>query len=94
MKKLNFKPTGERVLVAKPKKEEGKDKVTKFGIIIPDISVDLDFDDVSTILAVGEDVTSLKEGQKIKFENPHPLRHDGEDYYLVHVRNVLLIIED
>lgn len=92
-KDLDFRPIGNRVLVKRPVKKN--EEVTASGIIIPDtVESSREFETISTILKVGDEVTSLKEGQKIKYENPHLLTHRGEEYYLINERNVLLIIED
>lgn len=96
MGKIDFKPIGERVLVKKP--EKVKEEKTSSGIIIPEtVDRSRELETISTIIAVGDGIkedSPLREGVKIKFENPHLLTHKGEEYYLIHERNVLLILGD
>lgn len=93
MEEVNFEAIGDRVLVKRPKKKQ--EEKTASGIIIPETTESSrEYETVSTILAVGDGVKSdkLKVGTKIKYENPHLLTHKGEDYYLIHERNILLIL--
>lgn len=94
MSKIDFKPVGERVLVKKPVKV--KEEKTGSGIIIPEtVSSAQEYKTIGEIIAVGDfSDDRLKVGTKIKFENPHLITHKGEEYYLIHERNILLTIDD
>lgn len=87
---VNFKPVGDRVLVKKPKQEEVK---RASGIYVPPSATALaEFESVSVVEAVGDGVKGIKVGDKIKFENPHYLVHQEQEYYLINSRNILLLL--
>lgn len=93
MKKLEFYPIGNRVLVEKPKLKEVK---TSSGIYMPESTEkSKEHLTVSKIVALGDDLKSdnLKIGTKVKFTNPHELTHEGKEYYLIHESNIQLVFD-
>lgn len=90
---LGFRPIGQRLLVKKPvlKKEE----TTTSGIVIPQTAKSAsDHMTIAEVLATGDEVTNVRVGDIIKFENPHPVKFKDEEYFLINERNVLLILDE
>jgi chaperonin GroES len=104
-KKVNKKPAsgiiplGDRILL-KPVSME-KEKVTDFGIIIPD-TVNKEKPEQGTVIAVGEGrwddgkrvPMSVKVGDKVVFSRYgyEEVKVDGEEYYILKEENILAII--
>ena len=97
-KKINMTPVGDRVLI-KPQTEDGKEKKSAAGIIIP-IRADEEKIDRGIVIAVGEGridnngklvPMKIKEGQKVLFQWGDKVKIDGEEYYIVSETSILAI---
>jgi len=82
---MNFKPLGKRVLVERTEVEEK----TASGIILVDSAKEKP--NTAIVKAVGSEVTELKEGDTIVFEQYRgtELSLSGEDYLVLDIENVI-----
>jgi chaperonin GroES len=82
---MNFKPLGKRVLVQRTEVEEK----TASGIILVDSAKEKP--NTAVVKAVGSEVTELKEGDTIVFEQYRgtELSLSGEDYLVLDIENVI-----
>ncbi len=82
---MNFKPLGKRVLVQRTEVEEK----TASGIILVDSAKEKP--NTAIVKAVGSEVTELKEGDTIVFEQYRgtELSLSGEDYLVLDIENVI-----
>jgi len=96
--KINITPLGDRVLI-KPQTEDGKEKKSAGGIIIPIGSAE-DKVDRGTVIAVGEGridskgnlvPMKIKPGNKVLFQWGDKVKIEGEEYYLVSETSILAI---
>lgn len=93
----NFRAASNRVVV----KEDEPDKVTSFGIIIPEVIAEKP--QVGSIVKVGPGKyekgilvpTSVKEGEKIMFQRGAgtEVKVDGETYLIIEEDDILLVFE-
>jgi len=85
---MKLNPVGENIL-AKRKEAEAE---TDFGLIIPDNAQDKPQE--GEVLAVGDDVASVKAGDKILFQKygPTSTKHEGETYIFLKEEDLLAII--
>ena len=97
-KKMKITPLGDRVLI-KPETEDGKEKKSAGGIIIP-VSSDQDKVDRGTVMATGEGRIDsngklvplrVKIGAKVLFQWGDKIKIDGEEYYIVSETSILAI---
>ena len=97
-KKVSIIPIGDRVLI-KPLTDDGKEKKSAGGIIIPSSSVE-DKVDRGTVIAVGEGridskgelvEMKVKPGNKVLFQWGDKVKIDGEEYYIVSESSILAI---
>lgn len=82
---MNFKPLGKRVLVQRTEVEEK----TASGIILVDSAKEKP--NTAKVIAIGSEVTELKEGDTIVFEQFRgtELSLEGEDYLVLDIENVI-----
>ena len=82
---MNFKPLGKRVLVERTEVEEK----TASGIILVDSAKEKP--NTAIVKAVGSEVTELKEGDTVVFEQFRgtELSLQGEDYLVLEVENII-----
>jgi len=82
---MSFKPLGKRVLVQRTEVEEK----TASGIILVDSAKEKP--NTAIVKAVGADVTELKEGDTIVFEQFRgtELSLQGEDYLVLDIENII-----
>lgn len=82
---MSFKPLGKRVLVERTEVEAK----TASGIILVDSAKEKP--NTATVVAVGSEVTELKEGDSIVFENFRgtELTLEGVDYLILDIENVM-----
>ena len=82
---MSFKPLGKRVLVQRTEVEEK----TASGIILVDSAKEKP--NTAIVKAVGVDVTELKEGDTIVFEQFRgtELSLQGEDYLVLDIENII-----
>ena len=87
---MTVKPLGERVLVKMDKVEEK----TAGGIYIPQ-TAQQEKTQIAVIEAIGEDVKTVKAGQKILHDKyaGTSVKIDGEDYLILNIKDVLAVIE-
>ncbi|MCQ2398069.1 MAG: co-chaperone GroES [Sphaerochaetaceae bacterium] len=85
---MNIRPLGERVLVKAEKTEEK----TASGIVLPQTSQEKS--QFASVIAVGDDVKSVKKGERILFDKyaGTALKIDSEDYLILELKEVLAII--
>lgn len=85
-----IKPLGKRVLIQEVKQEE----VTKSGIVLPG-TVSKEKPITGEILAVGDEVSEVKVGEKVIYEKYTGTEvKDGDvEYLLIDMKNVLAIVE-
>ncbi len=86
---MRFRPLGERVVVKR--KEE---KTTKSGILIPETTKEKPLE--GTVVAVGEEVTNLSEGDTVLFGkySGSDITIDGEDFILLLNEDITGVLED
>jgi chaperonin GroES len=98
--KINITPLGDRVLI-KPEINDGKEKKSAAGIIIP-VGADEDKVDRGTVIALGEgrvdskgDLVpmNVKVGNKVLFQWGDKVKIDGEEYFVVSETSILAIIK-
>ncbi|MGA1931951.1 co-chaperone GroES [Arcobacter sp. YIC-464] len=82
---MNFKPLGKRVLVQRTQVEEK----TASGIILVDSAKEKP--NTATVKAIGSEVTELKEGDTVVFEQFRGTEFtlDGEDYLVLDIENII-----
>ncbi|WP_072680057.1 co-chaperone GroES [Arcobacter sp. LA11] len=82
---MNFKPLGKRVLVERTEVEEK----TASGIILVDSAKEKP--NTAIVKAVGSEVTELKEGDTVVFEQFRgtELTLQGEDYLVLDLENII-----
>ncbi|QDF28120.1 co-chaperone GroES [Halarcobacter anaerophilus] len=82
---MNFKPLGKRVLVKRTEVEEK----TASGIILVDSAKEKP--NTAIVKAVGSEVTELKEGDTIVFEQYRGTEFtlEGEDYLVLDIENII-----
>jgi len=82
---MNFKPLGKRVLVKRTEVEEK----TASGIILVDSAKEKP--NTAIVKAIGSEVTELKEGDTIVFEQFRgtELSLEGEDYLVLDIENII-----
>jgi chaperonin GroES len=82
---MNFKPLGKRVLVQRTEVEEK----TASGIILVDSAKEKP--NTANVIAVGSEVTELKEGDTVVFEafRGTELSLEGNDYLVLDIENVI-----
>ncbi|GGD44527.1 10 kDa chaperonin [Malaciobacter pacificus] len=82
---MNFKPLGKRVLVQRTQAEEK----TASGIILVDSAKEKP--NTAVVKAIGTDVTELKEGDTIVFEQYRGTEFtlEGEDYLVLEIENII-----
>ncbi|MFK2823515.1 MULTISPECIES: co-chaperone GroES [Arcobacter] len=82
---MNFKPLGKRVLVQRTEVEEK----TASGIILVDSAKEKP--NTAIVKAIGSEVTELKEGDTIVFEQFRGTEFtlDGEDYLVLDIENII-----
>lgn len=82
---MNFKPLGKRVLVQRTEVEEK----TASGIILVDSAKEKP--NTAVVKAVGSEVTELKEGDTIVFEQYRGTEFtlEGEDYLVLDIENII-----
>ncbi|XPV53153.1 MAG: co-chaperone GroES [Halarcobacter ebronensis] len=82
---MNFKPLGKRVLAQRTEVEEK----TASGIILVDSAKEKP--NTAKVVAVGSEVSELKEGDIIVFEQFRgtELSLEGEDYLVLDIENVI-----
>jgi len=82
---MNFKPLGKRVLVQRTEVEEK----TASGIILVDSAKEKP--NTAIVKAVGSEVTELKEGDTIVFEQfrGSEFTLNGEDYLVLDIENII-----
>ncbi len=82
---MNFKPLGKRVLVERTEVEEK----TASGIILVDSAKEKP--NTAVVKAVGSEVTELKEGDTIVFEQYRGTEFtlDGQDYLVLEIENII-----
>ncbi len=82
---MNFKPLGKRVLVERTEVEEK----TASGIILVDSAKEKP--NTAIVKAIGSEVTELKEGDTIVFEQFRgtELTLQGEDYLVLDLENII-----
>lgn len=82
---MNFKPLGKRVLVKRTEVEEK----TASGIILVDSAKEKPT--TAIVKAVGSEVTELKEGDTIVFEQYRGTEFtlEGEDYLVLDIENII-----
>jgi len=82
---MNFKPLGKRVLVERTEVEEK----TASGIILVDSAKEKP--NTAVVKAVGSEVTELKEGDTVLFEQYRgtELSLQGEDYLVLDIENII-----
>ena len=82
---MNFKPLGKRVLAQRTEVEEK----TASGIILVDSAKEKP--NTAKVIAVGSDVTELKTGDIIVFEQFRgtELSLEGEDYLVLDIENII-----
>jgi chaperonin GroES len=82
---MSFKPLGKRVLVERTEVEAK----TASGIILVDSAKEKP--NTATVVAIGSEVTELKEGDSIVFENFRgtELTLEGVDYLILDIENVM-----
>ena len=82
---MNFKPLGKRVLVERTEVETK----TASGIILVDSAKEKP--NTAIVKAVGSEVTELKEGDTIVFEQYRgtELNLNGEDYLVLDIENII-----
>ncbi len=82
---MNFKPLGKRVLV---KRTEAEEK-TASGIILVDSAKEKP--NTAVVEAIGTDVTELKVGDTIVFEQFRGTEFslEGEDYLVLEIENII-----
>ncbi|WP_428024769.1 co-chaperone GroES [Arcobacter sp.] len=82
---MNFKPLGKRVLVERTEVEEK----TASGIILVDSAKEKP--NTAIVKAVGSEVTELKEGDTIVFEQYRGTEFtlDGQDYLVLDIENII-----
>lgn len=82
---MAFKPLGKRVLVQRTEVEEK----TASGIILVDSAKEKP--NTAIVKAVGSEVTELKEGDTIVFEQYRgtELSLEGEDYLVIEIENII-----
>lgn len=85
-----IKPLGERILIQEVKQEE----VTKSGIVLPG-TASKEKPIIGEVLAVGDDVSEVKVGEKVIYEKYTGTEvKDGDvEYLLIDMKNVLAIVE-
>ncbi len=85
-----IKPLGERILIQEVKQEE----VTKSGIVLPG-TASKEKPIIGEVLAVGDDVSEVKLGEKVIYEKYTGTEvKDGDvEYLLIDMKNVLAIVE-
>lgn len=96
MTKSTLKPTGHRILVRRDKPDEEIG-----GMLIPTTAQTEKY--IGTIIAVGPDVTTLREGQRVifagyagaKIPDPHDTTKEVEDGYVVVMADeeVVIVVE-
>ncbi len=86
---MDIRPLGERVLV---KAEQAEEK-TASGLFIPQTSQEKT--QFATVVAVGEDVKTVKKGEKILHDkySGTSLKMDGDDYLILDIKDVLAVIK-
>ncbi|RXK11937.1 co-chaperone GroES [Halarcobacter mediterraneus] len=82
---MNFKPLGKRVLVQRTEVEEK----TASGIILVDSAKEKP--NTAKVIAIGSEVSELKEGDIIVFEQFRgtELSLEGEDYLVLDIENII-----
>lgn len=87
---MTLKPIKKNIIIQIIEKE----KVTSSGIILK--SADPAEVSKATVLAIGQDVTLIEEGQLIlpNWNKAVPTKFDNEDYFVVNEDDVVLIFED
>ncbi|XPV67973.1 MAG: co-chaperone GroES [Halarcobacter sp.] len=82
---MNFKPLGKRVLVERTEVEEK----TASGIILVDSAKEKP--NTAVVKAVGSEVTELKEGDTVVFEQYRGTEFtlNGEDYLVLDIENII-----
>jgi chaperonin GroES len=82
---MTFKPLGKRVLVERTEVEEK----TASGIILVDSAKEKP--NTAVVKAVGSEVTELKEGDTIVFEQYRGTEFtlDGQDYLVLEIENII-----
>lgn len=82
---MNFKPLGKRVLVQRTEVEEK----TASGIILVDSAKEKP--NTAKVLAIGSEVSELKEGDIVVFEQFRgtELSLEGEDYLVLDIENII-----
>ncbi|WP_320036208.1 co-chaperone GroES [Campylobacterota bacterium DY0563] len=82
---MSFKPLGKRVLVQRTEVEEK----TASGIILVDSAKEKP--NTAVVKAVGSEVTELKEGDTIVFEQYRGTEFtlNGEDYLILDIENII-----
>lgn len=82
---MNFKPLGKRVLVERTEVEEK----TASGIILVDSAKEKP--NTAVVKAVGSEVTELKEGDTIVFEQFRGTEFtlNGEDFLVLEIENII-----
>ena len=85
-----IKPLGKRILIQEVKQEE----VTKSGIVLPG-TASKEKPIIGEVLAVGDDVSEVKVGEKVIYEKYTGTEVKDEDveYLLIDMKNVLAIVE-
>ena len=85
---MTIKPLGERVLVKMDKVEEK----TAGGIFIPQTAQEKT--QIAVVEAIGEDVKTLKVGQKILHDKyaGTQVKMDNEEYLILNIKDVLAIV--
>ena len=85
-----IKPLGERILIQEGKQEE----VTKSWIVLPG-TASKEKPIIGEVLAVGDDVSEVKVGEKVIYEKYTGTEvKDGDvEYLLIDMKNVLAIVE-
>lgn len=85
---MAIKPLGERVLVKMDKLEEK----TAGGIFIPQTAQEKT--QIATVEAVGDEVKSVKVGDKILHDkySGTAVKYEGEEYLILSIKDVLAVI--
>lgn len=86
---MNLKPLGKRVVLSPTQIEE----TTKGGIILPGASSKKE-SNIAEVIALGDDVTTLKSGDRVVFDKYKTtiIKEDDKEYFIIDLEDVLAIV--
>ena len=89
---MKVRPLGSKVLIYK---EEEDVYVPGTKILLPKTMIEKQF--VGTVVAIGEDVTTVKVGETVQYADyavPVEMKHEGKKHLLINLGDIIAILEN